>query len=163
MADRILVIDDDDGLRDSLQLLLSAEGYDVSGAQDGASALRQVERAPFDVILCDLRMPGQDGLELLPELVQRLPNTPILMMSAYGTDELALEAIHRGAYDYLAKPFQPAEALFTIRKARERQKLRRANQLLRREVDRIVGERPVVATSQAMIDLLELMERTVDL
>ncbi len=159
MADRILVIDDDDGLRDSLQLLLSAEGYDVSGAQDGASALRQVERAPFDVILCDLRMPGQDGLELLPELVQRLPNTPILMMSAYGTDELALEAIHRGAYDYLAKPFQPAEALFTIRKARERQKLRRANQLLRREVDRIVGERPVVATSQAMIDLLELMER----
>ncbi|MDJ0853513.1 MAG: sigma-54 dependent transcriptional regulator [Myxococcota bacterium] len=159
MADRILVIDDDDGLRDSLQLLLSAEGYEVAGAEDGEAALRQVERAPFDVILCDLRMPGLDGMELLPELVRRLPTTPILMMSAYGTDELALEAIHRGAYDYLAKPFQPAEALFTIRKARERQKLRQANQLLRREVDRVVGERPVVATSQAMIDLLELMER----
>ncbi len=159
MADRILVIDDDDGLRDSLQLLLSAEGYEVAGAEDGEAALRQVERAPFDVILCDLRMPGLDGMELLPELVRRLPSTPILMMSAYGTDELALEAIHRGAYDYLAKPFQPAEALFTIRKARERQKLRRANQLLRREVDRVVGERPVVATSQPMIDLLELMER----
>jgi len=159
MPDRILVIDDDDGLRDSLQLLLAAEGYEAVGAEDAGAALREVERAPYDVILCDLRMPGVDGMELLPQLVRRLPSTAVIMMSAYGTEELALEAIHLGAYDYLAKPFQPAEALFTIRKARERERLRRANQLLRREVERAVGERPIVATSEAMIELLELMER----
>jgi two-component system response regulator AtoC len=159
MVDRILIIDDDDGLRESLQLVLSAEGYEVVGAPDGDAALGQVDRAPFDVILCDLRMPGTDGMELLPMLVRRLPATTVIMMSAYGTEELALEAMNRGAYDYLPKPFQPSEALFTIRKARERERLRRTAQLLRRDVQRAVGERPIVATSQDMIDLLELMER----
>jgi two-component system response regulator AtoC len=159
MADRILIIDDDDSLRESLQLVLSAEGYDVIGAAEGSAALEQVERVPFDVILCDLRMPGVSGMELLPELVRRLPSTSVIMMSAYGTQELALEAMNRGAYDYLAKPFQPSEVLFTIRKARERERLRRTAQLLRREVQRAVGDRPIVATSQAMIELLELMER----
>jgi len=138
MPDRILVIDDDDGLRDSLQLLLAAEGYETVGAEDAGAAMREVERGAFDVILCDVRMPGVDGMELLPQLVQRLPSTAVVMMSAYGTEELALQAIRAGAYDYLAKPFQPAEALFTLRKAREREVLRRSNQLLRREVDRSV-------------------------
>jgi two-component system response regulator AtoC len=159
MSDRILVIDDDDGLRDSLQLLLSAEGYEALGVEDAGAALREVERAAYDVILCDLRMPGVNGMELLPQLVRRHPATPVIMMSAYGTDELALEAIHLGAYDYLAKPFQPTEALFTIRKARERGRLQRNNELLRRDVDRAVGDRPIVATSEGMIELLELMER----
>jgi two-component system response regulator AtoC len=159
MADRILVIDDDHALRESLQLVLSAEGYDVAGAADGDAALREVERASFDVILCDLRMPGLGGMELLPQLVRRLPSTTVIMMSAYGTEEMALEAMKRGAYDYLAKPFQPSEALFAIRKAHERERLRRTAQLLRRDVERAVGERPIVATSDAMIELLEVMER----
>jgi two-component system response regulator AtoC len=159
MVDRILVIDDDDALRESLQLVLSAEGYEVQGAPDGDAALREVERGLFDVILCDLRMPGTDGMELLPVLARRLPATTLIMMSAYGTEELALEAMNRGAYDYLAKPFQPSEVLFTIRKARERERLRRTAQLLRRDVQRAVGERPIVATSQGMIELLEVMER----
>jgi two-component system response regulator AtoC len=159
VSDRILVVDDDASLRESLQLVLSAEGYQVEPAENAAAALERVERGSFDVILCDLRMPGQDGMELLPQLVRRLPATTVIMMSAYGTDELALEALKRGAYDYLAKPFQPSEALFTIRKARERERLRRANAVLRRDVERALGERPIVATSEAMIDLLEVMER----
>ena len=159
MSDRILVVDDDPTLRESLQLVLSAEGYQVAGAEDGEAALRRIEAAAFDVILCDLRMPGMDGMELLPQLVRRLPQTTVIMMSAYGTEDLALQAMGRGAYDYLAKPFQPGEVLLTIRKARERERLRRANQLLRRDVQRAVGDRPIVATSTAMIELLEVMER----
>jgi two-component system response regulator AtoC len=159
MAERILVIDDDPSLRESLQLVLAAEGYEVAAAADGDAALREVERSGFDVVLCDLRMPGLDGLDLLPQLVRRAPATTVIMMSAYGTDELALEAMNRGAHDYLAKPFQPSEAVFALRKARERLRLQRKNQILRRDVERVVGDRPIVATSEAMIELLELMER----
>jgi len=159
MSDRVLIVDDDESLRESLELVLAAEGFEVVTAPDGSVALGRLEASTFDVVLCDVRMPGMDGIELLPQLVRRLPGTPVIMMSAYGTDELAALTINQGAYDYLTKPFRPAEVLLTIRKARERERLRRANQVLRREVQRATGERPIVATSEAMIELLELMER----
>ena len=162
MTERILVADDDDALRESLELVLAAEGYEVVTARDGAAALALVETQPVDLVLCDLRMPGMDGLELLPQLVRRLPGVPVLLMSAYGSSDLAVEAMRRGAYDYLAKPFQPSEVLLTLRKAREREKLRRANQILQRDVQRAVGERPIVAASSSMIQVLELVERAAE-
>jgi len=161
LSDRILVVDDDAALRESLALLLATEGYEVVTAGDAAAALARLEE-PVDVVLCDVRMPGRDGLELLPELIRRLPGAPVLMMSAYGSADLAVEALKRGAFDYLAKPFQPSEVLLAIRKARERERLRRANVLLRRDVSRAVGDRPIVAASPAMIDLLEILERAAE-
>ncbi|UCE86713.1 MAG: sigma-54-dependent Fis family transcriptional regulator [Deltaproteobacteria bacterium] len=162
MADRILIVDDDDALRDSLQLVLSAEGYEVLVAADGPSALTRIDESPTDVVLCDLRMPGVDGLELIPQLLRRAPGSTVILMSAYGTSELAIEAMQLGAYDYLAKPFEPSEVLLTIRKAKERERMRRANQLLRRDVQRAIGDRPIVAASAEMIELLELIERTAE-
>jgi two-component system response regulator AtoC len=162
MSERVLIADDDDALRESLELVLSAEGYEVVSARDGAAAMALLEAQPVDVVLCDLRMPGMDGLELLPQLVRRLPGVPVLLMSAYGSADLAVEAMRRGAYDYLAKPFQPSEVLLTLRKAREREKLRRTNQMLQREVQRAVGERPIVAASPAMIQVLEIVERAAE-
>jgi DNA-binding NtrC family response regulator len=162
MPERILIVDDDEGLRESLQLVFSAEGYEAVGAADAAVALSEIDRTPFDVVLCDLRMPGMDGMELLPQLARRLPGATVVLMSAYGTEELALEAMQRGAYDYLAKPFQPSEALLTIRKAEERERLRRANEMLRRDVQRAIGDRPIVAASAPMIELLEVMERAAE-
>jgi two-component system response regulator AtoC len=159
MSDRVLIVDDDESLRESLELVLAAEGFEVVTAGDGSEALGRIEASSFDVVLCDVRMPGMDGIELLPQLVRRVPGSTVIMMSAFGTDELALEAMNRGAYDYLTKPFRAAEVVLTIRKARERERLRRANQALRREVQRATGERPIVATSEAMIELLEMMER----
>jgi two-component system response regulator AtoC len=162
MAERVLIVDDDAPLRESLELVLAAEGYDVASAPDAETALRRLDETPTDVVLCDLRMPGMDGMELLPHLRRRLPGATLIMMSAYGTEDLAIEAMQRGAYDYLAKPFQPSEVLLTLRKARERERLRRANQLLQREVERMVGERPIVAASEPMIDVLEMMERAAE-
>jgi len=159
MAERILVVDDDASLRESLELLLAAEGYDVLSAPGAAPALELAERTPVDVVLCDLRMPGMDGLELLPQLARRLPGATLILMSAYGTEELALEALRRGAHDYLPKPFQTGEVLFTLRKARERDRLHRAREILQRDVERVVGDRPIVAASQGMIELLEWVER----
>jgi two-component system response regulator AtoC len=162
VSQRVLIVDDDPGLRESLELVLAAEGYEVAAAPDGATALEMVEAVLPDVVLCDLRMPGMDGMELLPLLSRRLPGATVVLMSAYGTQDLAIEAMRRGAYDYLAKPFQPSEVLLTLKKARERERLRRANALLRREVDRAVGERPIVAASPIMIEVLELMERAAE-
>ncbi len=159
MAARILIVDDDDALRDSLQLVLASEDYQVVGARSGEQALELLSSAAPEIVLCDLRMPGMDGMQLLPELARRQPGATLILMSAYGTEELALEAIKLGAYDYLAKPFQPSEALLTIRKAQERERLRRTNKLLRRDVQRSVGDRPIVAASPVMIELLEVMER----
>ena len=161
LSDRILVVDDDEALRESLALLLAAEGYEAVTAHDAPSALARLEE-PVDVVLCDVRMPGMDGLELLPELIRRLPGVPVLLMSAYGSGDLAVEALKRGAFDYLAKPFQPSEVLLAIKKARERERLRRANSLLRREVHRAVGDRPIVAASPLMIELLEMLERAAE-
>lgn len=159
MSERILIVDDDDSLRESLELVLAAEGYEIVTASCAEEALERLEDAPVDVVLTDLRMPGLDGMELLPQITRRLPGVPVLLMSAYGTEELALEAMRRGAYDYLAKPFQPGEVLLTLKKARERERLRRANEILQRDVQRAVGNRPIVAASACMIELLELMER----
>ncbi len=162
MTERILVVDDDESLRDSLALVLGAEGYEVSRASSGDAALERLEAVAADVVLCDLRMPGRDGLELLPELARCCPEATLILMSAYGTEELALEAMRRGAYDYLAKPFPPSEALLVIRKAQERERLRRSNELLQREVERAVGERPIVAASPVMIGVLEMVERAAE-
>ncbi|MCP5057939.1 MAG: sigma-54-dependent Fis family transcriptional regulator [bacterium] len=162
MSERILIVDDDDALRDSLGMFLAAEGFDVVLADGAIRALELLEAAPVDLVLCDLRMPGTDGLELLPQIHGRLPGVTVLMMSAYGSADLAIEAMQRGAYDYLAKPFQPSEVLLAIRKARERERLRRANALLQRDVDRVIGTRPIVAASEAMIRVLELVERAAE-
>jgi two-component system response regulator AtoC len=162
MAERILIADDDDALRESLELVLAAEGYEVATARDGAAALAALETQPADVVLCDVRMPGRDGFELLPELLRKNPGGTVILMSAYGSAELAVEALRRGAYDYLAKPFQPAEAVLALRKARERERLRRSTALLRRDVERAVGERPIVAASGGMIAVLEVVERAAE-
>jgi len=160
MSERILIVDDDHALRESLEMVLASEGYAVITARGGEEALELLLANPVDLVLCDLRMPGLDGFDLLPQIARQLPGVPIVIMSAYGTEDLAVEAMQRGAYDYLSKPFQPSEVLLTLRKARERERLRKANERLQREVQRAVGDRPIVAASKPMIELLELLERT---
>jgi two-component system response regulator AtoC len=162
VAERILIVDDDEALRESLELFLTSDGFEVQSASDADAALALIATESFDLVLCDVRMPGTDGMELLPELLRRAPGITVLMMSAYGTAELAIEAVQRGAYDYLAKPFQPSEVSLVIRKAREREQLRRKSALLQREVQHVVGRRPIVAASSAMMELLEVLERAAE-
>ena len=97
-----------------LAALQLSEGYAVVTADCGEAALARIEEHPVDVVLCDLRMPGIDGFELMPQIARQLPGVPIVLMSAYGTEDLAVEAMRRGAYDYRAKPFQPTEGVVTL-------------------------------------------------
>ena len=160
MFDRILVIDEDESLRESMALMLSEEGYDVLTADQGEQALALIESSAVDAVLCDLRMPGLDGFDLLPQIERQIPGAPIILMWADGSEDLAVEAIQRGAYDCLSKPVQPTELRLSLRKAHERELLRRKAELLQREMKQSLGERAIVAASDGMIELLEMLERT---
>jgi two-component system, NtrC family, response regulator AlgB len=104
---RILLIDDDAGLRKSVSLALTALGHGVSEASNGPEALAVAVQTPFDLALLDLRLADQSGLDLLPELLQLVPDLQVVVITAYATIESAVEAMRRGAFDYLPKPFTP--------------------------------------------------------
>ncbi len=159
---RALIIDDENGIRTSLGLILEDEGYDVSKAADAVEGLREARAGRFDLVLCDVRMPRQSGLEVLPDLILAQPDATVLMMSAYGQVDQALEAVRKGAYDYLAKPFQAEELLLAIGKAEERERLRRENRQLRRELSHGSSDVALVAASAAMREIYELVERAAE-
>jgi two-component system response regulator AtoC len=128
---RILVVDDEESLRHMLTVFLAREGYEVVSAPSAQAALAELESRDYDCVLCDVRMPRTTGLDLLDTLARRDHAPTVIMMSAYGSSELAIDAMKRGAYDYVSKPFKPDEMLLTLRKAEERERLRRENQSLR--------------------------------
>ncbi len=156
---KILIIDDDEGLRKSLTLILSDAGYEVVLAEDGLAGLGVAAEEAPDIILCDVRMPKLDGLGFLERFHESGGEALVLVMTAYGSLELAVEAMKRGAYDYLPKPFGADEVLLTVRKAEEREQLRREVGRLRREVqlDRRFGE--IIAGSGAMRKALAVVEK----
>ncbi|MBW2061454.1 MAG: sigma-54-dependent Fis family transcriptional regulator [Deltaproteobacteria bacterium] len=158
---RVLVVDDEENMRLVLKTFLSREGYQIVEAANGAEGLACLDREAFDYILCDVRMPVMDGLTFLNEAKARGVLAPIIMLSAYGTVDSALEATKAGAFDYVFKPFNPDEILLTLKKAEERERLRRENVALRRAA----AERPragIVARSKAMTDLLVMVNRVAE-
>ena len=162
MAERILVVDDEESMRDVLWRMLSAEGYGVERASNGSEALRLLERERFDFILSDIRMPAMGGLEFLREFMSRgLPGT-VIMMSAFGTVETAVEAMKLGAYDYISKPFMSDEILLTLRKAREREVLRKENETLRKEVEKAYRPEDFLRASRSMEEVVRLVEQVKD-
>ena len=156
---KVLVIDDDAGLRKSLSLILGDAGYEVVQAEDGESGLAAAFELRPDLILCDVRMPKMDGLRFLERYHENSGDALVLVMTAYGSLDLAVEAMKRGAYDYLPKPFGADEALLVVRKAEEREQLRKEVGRLRQEVEveRRFGE--IVAGSASMRRALAVVEK----
>ncbi|MBI4541234.1 MAG: sigma-54-dependent Fis family transcriptional regulator [Gemmatimonadetes bacterium] len=152
---RILVIDDDAGQRNTISLILGEAGYATNAAGAADEGLRKAMAEEPDIILCDVRMPGMNGLEFLDRYRAEGGEALVIMMTAYGSSDLAIQAMKRGAYDYLPKPFGADEVLLTVRKAVERESLRREVGRLRREVSagRRYGE--IIARSPAMVNALE--------
>lgn len=153
---KILVVDDDRGHRKSLTLILGDAGYEVRVAEDGEEGLEKALSEHPKLILCDVRMPKKDGIQFLKEYQEAGGDALVIVMTAYGSMELATKAMKLGAYDYLAKPFGADEVLLTIRKAEERENLRKEVGRLRSEVraDRRFGD--IIASSPAMIRVLEV-------
>ncbi|HEX2451982.1 MAG TPA: sigma 54-interacting transcriptional regulator, partial [Gemmatimonadales bacterium] len=156
---RLLIVDDDADLRQSLSLLLREAGYDIVAEADPEEALKRAVAEDFDAILCDVRMPRLDGLAFLRRYRSERGSALLIMMSAYGNEDAAIAAMREGAYDYLRKPFRPDEVLLTVRKAEERERLRREVEALRSTIGADVVRDLVVAESRVMRDLLELASR----
>jgi two-component system, NtrC family, response regulator AtoC len=156
---RILVIDDEPGLRQTLTLILEDDGYSVATAEDGELGLRSALAERPELILCDVRMPRMDGLAFLEQYTASGGGALVVMMSAYGTIESAIEAMRRGAYDFIAKPFNADEVLLTVRKAREREQLRREVTRLRRQVAQLGSTGELVGKSAAMRDVGDVTAR----
>ncbi len=155
----VLIVDDDAGFRQSLSLLLQETGYEVVAESDPEQALRRAGADAFDLILCDVRMPKMDGVSFLRRYRAEGGSALLIMMSGYGTEDSAIAAMREGAYDYLHKPLRPDEVTMTLRKAEEREKLRREVETLRSSLGTGMVNDLVVCESQVMRDLLDLANR----
>jgi two-component system response regulator AtoC len=153
---QVLIIDDEPGLRQTVGLILKEEGYQVQAASDGEEGLARALDIKPDIILCDVRMPRLSGLDFLDRFREASGESLVIMMTAYGGIELAIQAMKKGAYDYLPKPFSPDQLVLTLRKAEERESLRREVTRLREEVSIERRYREIIAKSPAMTRALAI-------
>ena len=151
----ILVVDDDLAHRTMLKTLLSGWGYAVAEAEDGSAAITRVHEKPFDLILMDVRMVKISGLEALAEIKKFNPAIPVMIMTAYASVETAVEALKKGAYDYLTKPLDFDELRLAMERAMEHSQLKEENRLLRERLSNRFDRRNLIGRSQTMTSLLE--------
>ena len=157
---KVLVVDDEENLRHMMRIILTQEGYEVLEAENGNRALDITRNGEVDLILCDIRMPGMDGMAFLKRVGAMECPPIVIMMSAYGTIETAVTAMKMGAYDYVSKPFQPDEVVLTIQKAFEHQALKDENrELKRRLATQGLKEVVMVGKSAPMKRLRSLLDR----
>ncbi|MBN2806923.1 MAG: sigma-54-dependent Fis family transcriptional regulator [Prolixibacteraceae bacterium] len=152
---RILVIDDERAIRNTLKEILEYEKYQVELAENAIQARDLIKANEYDIILCDIKMPDMDGLELLPILISTHPDTPVVMISGHGNIDTAVEAIKKGAYDFIEKPLDLNRLLITIRNALDKSTLISETKTLRKKVNQkyqIVGESTAITKILQMTD-----------
>lgn len=153
---KILVIDDERAIRNTLKDILEYEKYQVELAENAVSALKAVKNNEFDIILCDIKMPETDGLELLPELIDLQPDTPVVMISGHANIDTAVEAIKKGAYDFIEKPLDLNRLLITIRNAMDKSILVNETKTLRKKVSQ---KYQIIGKSKAILNILEMTDK----
>ncbi len=156
---RVLVVDDDESLRRVTQVQLQQGGYEVATAADGTQALAILEREPVEVIVTDLRMPGMSGLDLLRQVRAEFPDIVVIVMTAFGTIETAVEAMKAGAYDYVTKPVHGDELRLAVGRAVETLALRQEVTSLRASLDRKYGFENILGRAPALLSVLDLAAR----
>ena len=151
---KILIIDDERSIRNSLKEILADEGYDVDVAEDGAQGLTMVDKEKYSVIFCDIKMPGMDGVEVLDKMVEMGVDAAIVMISGHGDINTAVECIKKGAFDYIPKPLDLNRILITIKNATEKVSLVKETRILKKKVygQPMVGESPALVHVKEMID-----------
>lgn len=160
---KVLIVDDESSMRHMLRLVLEKEGYRITEAAGGEEALKLLDKETFSAILCDIRMPGMDGMAFLQEMLKRRVDATLIMMSAYGSVDTAIECLKAGAYDYISKPFKPDEVKLTLSKAEEKLRLQRENVVLRLEISRRQSSKgQIIYRSSIMDKVLTLVNRVAE-
>ena len=164
-AKTILVIDDEKNMCHMLQKILQNSGYNVDTSFDSAEGLIKINDFKYDFILCDLKMPGIDGIGVLKKIQNKIKETAVIMMSAYGTIDTAIEAIKLGAFDFISKPFKPDEVLIVLEKALEKMELKKENTQLKKQINDIENRykfKNIVAKSKEMQSIFKLLNKISD-
>lgn len=156
---KVLVIEDDEVLRQLLIDVLSDQDYEIEAAETGEEGLRAMEQDVFDIVLLDINLPGMDGMDVLRLVPARQPDAQVVMMTAFGTVDTAVEAMKQGAFDYINKPFSTDELLLTINRALEEQDLRREVARLRQKARGVGGDIQIVGKSPAIQRVIDLIAR----
>ncbi|MBK8711951.1 MAG: sigma-54-dependent Fis family transcriptional regulator [Niastella sp.] len=153
---QLLIIDDEKAIRKTLSEILSFEGYKIDEAADGEEGLKKINDKEYDIILCDIKMPKLDGMEFLEKAKLLYPDTPIIMISGHGNIETAVEAVKKGAYDYISKPPDLNRMLITLRNATDKQHLVTQTKVLKRKVSKV---HPMVGEGKAMQEIKDTIEK----
>jgi len=156
---QLLIVDDDTAMREMLSSLFRGRGYAVEEAESAAGALERAGEQCFDVVLSDIRMPGKTGIEMVGELRGRLPETPVVLMTAFGSIDSAVESMRAGAFDYITKPFEPDAVVLTIERALERRALEEENRRLRRALDQTSSFGDLIGESTIMREIFALIRK----
>lgn len=159
MKPRILVVDDEESIREFLEIMLKKEGYEVTCAEDGAKAKDVLAKKSFDMVISDLQMPNMTGIELLKHVRDSYPDLVFMLITAFGTTESAVEAMKMGAYDYLTKPFKIDEVRLNIQNALRTKNLEVENKVLKKELTREYSFQSLVGNSDAMHRIFDLVKR----
>lgn len=152
----ILIIDDEKAIRKTLSEILTYEGFKVTEAGDGEEGFKIFLEKSFDVVLCDIKMPKMDGIEFLTKATEKNPDVPVIMISGHGTIETAVDAVKKGAYDYVAKPPDLNRLLITIRNALDRNNLSKETKVLKRKVNRV---QEIIGESENILRIKETIEK----
>ncbi len=159
---RIMVVDDELSMREFLSIMLRKHGYQVDVAGSGEEALDKIERELYDLVITDLSMPRIDGMTVLQRVKDVSPTTAVILVTAYATTESAIEAMKRGAYDYIIKPFKVDELKIIIENALEQRRLVTENQLLRQELESRYGFGNLIGGSPSMLEVYDLIRKVKD-
>jgi len=156
---KVLVVDDEMIVRESLVAWFKKEGYDVEGADGGQAALDMVDRKDYDFIFLDIKMPDVNGFEVLDSVKTNSPHSMVVMITAYGSIETAVDAMKRGACDYLTKPFEPGDLACLLERLLQQKKVLDENEILREQVACQVRCEDLIGASHCMQRLFELIEQ----
>jgi DNA-binding NtrC family response regulator len=161
-AEKILVVDDEQSMTQFLGIVLRKEGYSVTTVNNGKDALERARAEEFDVVITDIKMPGMDGIQLLQGLKKHDPSLPVVIMTAYASQQSAIDAVNLGAYQYLIKNAKNDEIKLVVRNAMEMRRVRTENLYLKRELKRGHDEKSIIGSSEEMVRVFKMVDKVAD-
>jgi len=158
-ADKILVVDDEQSMTQFLSIVLRKEGYVVTAVNNGRDALEKVKADSYDVVITDIKMPGMDGIQLLNQIKKHDPSMPVVIMTAYASQQSAIDAVNQGAFQYLIKNAKNDEIKLVVRNALEMRKVRSENLFLKRELKKGHEEKTIIGSSDEMVRVFRMVDK----